>query len=174
MTRRTLQKSFALLAFLILLPFVPADARVESATVVVEGMSCPFCAFGVEKRLKKVQGVGSIEVNMDTGSAAMSASEGESIDFSSLPEAIRKAGFTPGPVDITAVGTVSVGAAEGALFKVSETDQEMLLVNLSAEIEKKIAEFAEAGVRMRVHGALHFHSDELPGFEPDSVEAIEQ
>ena len=82
MTSRTLQKSVALLACLILLPFVPAHAQVESATVVVEGMSCPFCAFGVEKRLKKVRGVGSIEVNMGVGSASMTASEGESIDFS--------------------------------------------------------------------------------------------
>ncbi len=173
MTLRTLQKSVALLACLALLSFASAQARVESATVVVEGMSCPFCAFGVEKRLKKVEGVGSIEVNMDTGSASMSASEGESIDFSSLPEAIRKAGFTPGPVDITAVGTLSAGNEERSLFKVSGTDQEMLLVNLSEEIKKKIAEFSAAGMRMRVKGTLHFHTDEVPALEPNSVEAIE-
>ena len=173
MTLRTLQKSVALLACLILLPFVPAYARVESATVVVEGMSCPFCAFGVEKRLKKVQGVGSIEVNMDVGSASLSASEGESIDFSSIPEAIRKAGFTPGAIDVTAVGTLSAGNEERTLFKVSGTDQEMLLVNLSEEIEATIAELATAGVRVRVNGALHFHPDEVSALEPKSVAAIE-
>ena len=173
MTLRALQKSAALLACLVLLPFVPAHAQVESATVVVEGMSCPFCAFGVEKRLKKVRGVGSIEINMAVGSASLSASEGESIDFSSIPEAIRKAGFTPGAIDVTAVGTVSAENEERALFKVSATDQEMLLVNLSEEIGKKVAEIAAAGVRMRVNGALHFHTDEVPALEPNSVAAIE-
>ena len=173
MVLRISQKTVALLTLFILLPLVLAQAQVESATVVVEGMSCPFCAFGVEKRLKKVQGVGSIEVNMDVGSASMSASEGGSIDFSSIPEAIRKAGFTPGTADLTAIGTVSTGNEEHSLFKVSGTDQEMLLVNLSEEIEKKIAEFAAAGVRMRVNGKLHLHTDEVPALEPNSVAAIE-
>ena len=173
MTLRTLLKSVALLACLVLLSFVPAHARVESATVLVEGMSCPFCAFGVEKRLNKVQGVGSIEVNMDAGSASLGASEGESIDFSSIPEAIRKAGFTPGAIDLTAVGTLAAGNEERTLFKVSGTDQEMLLVNLSAEIEERIAELAAAGVRIRVNGALHFHTDEVSALEPNSVAAIE-
>ncbi len=36
MTLRTLQKSVALLACLVLLSFAPAHARVESATVVVD------------------------------------------------------------------------------------------------------------------------------------------
>ncbi len=173
MTLRTLQKSVALLACLILLPFVPAYARVESATVVVKGMSCPFCAFGVEKRLKKVQGVGSIEIDMGVGSASMSASEGESIDFSSIPEAIRKAGFTPGAIDLTAVGTVRAENEVRTLLEVSSTGQELLLVNLSKEIEKKITELAAAGERMRVRGALHSHTDELPALEPNRVEAIE-
>lgn len=173
MMLRISQKTVALLALFILLPLVPAHAQVESASVVVEGMSCPFCAFGVEKRLKKVQGVGSIEVNMGVGSASMTASEGESIDFSSIPEAIRKAGFTPGAIDVTAAGTVSAENEERTLLKVSGSDQELLLVNLSKEIEKKIAEFAEVGMRMRINGVLHFHSDEVPALEPNSVEAIE-
>ena len=39
MMHRISQKAVALLAFFILLPLVPAWAQVESATVVVEGMS---------------------------------------------------------------------------------------------------------------------------------------
>ena len=167
------QRAFALLALFILLPLVPASAQVEGATVLVEGMSCPFCTFGVEKRLKKVQGVGSVEINMGAGSASMSASEGESIDFSSIPEAIRKAGFTPGAIDLSAVGTLSAGDGERSVFKVSGTDEEMLLVDLSEEIERKIAEFSATGVRMRVHGVLRSHTDELPTLEPNRVTAIE-
>ena len=34
-------------------------------------------------------------------------------------------------------------------------------------------EVAAAGVRTRVDGALHFHTDEAPALEPNSVAAIE-
>lgn len=173
MTRRFFKSDLALLAFALLLAPVPIQARVESATVAVDGMACPFCAFGVEKRLKRVGGVGSIEVNLGASSAALTASDGGSIDVSSIPEAIRKAGFTPGTIEVTAVGTISAEDSERLLFEVSGTDQEMLLVNLSGEIEKKSTEFAAAGVRVRVSGALHLHPEEPPGLEAVKIEAVE-
>lgn len=173
MIRRIFQSGMSLLVFLALSAAVPAQARVESATVIVEGMACPFCAFGVEKRLKKVGGVGSIVVSMGESSASLTASEEGSIDVASIPEAIRKAGFTPGTIEITAVGTISAEDRERPLFEVSGTDQELLLVNLSAEIDKKTADFAAAGVSVRVSGALHVHAEDLAGLEAVRIEAIE-
>jgi len=41
--------------------------QVRSATVEVKGMSCPFCAFGVEKRLGAVAGVDQVIVSMKGG-----------------------------------------------------------------------------------------------------------
>ena len=43
-----------LAGILILLTGV-AQARVSALTVAVDGMACPFCAFGVEKKLKTVK-----------------------------------------------------------------------------------------------------------------------
>ncbi len=173
MTRRIFRNGLALLAFVILSAPVPVQARVERATVAVDGMACPFCAFGIEKRLKRVGGVGSIEVSLGAGSAALTASDEGSIDVSSIPEAIRKAGFTPGTIEVTAVGTISAEDSERPLLEVSGTDQELLLVNLPEEIETKSAELAAAGVEVRVSGALHLHPEELPGLEAVKIEAVE-
>ena len=162
-----------MLALAVLVAPVPSEARIESATVVVEGMACPFCAFGIEKRLKKVGGVGSIEVNLGAGSAALKASDEDSIDVSAIPEAIRKAGFTPGTIEVIAVGTISAEDGESPLLEVSGTDQELVLANLSDEIERKSAEFAANGVEVRLSGALHLHLEELPGLEAAKIEVVE-
>jgi len=159
--------------FVIVSAPVPIQARVESATVVVEGMACPFCAFGVEKRLKKVAGVSSIEVDMGESLASLTAEEGGSIDVSSIPDAIRKAGFTPGTIEVTAVGRISAEDRGRLVFEVSGTDQELFLVNLAQEVAKESADFAAAGVRVRVHGALQFHREGPPGLEVVKIEAVE-
>ena len=39
-----------LLTLIAFVPAPPAQAEIRSATVAVDGMSCPFCAFGIEKR----------------------------------------------------------------------------------------------------------------------------
>lgn len=175
MTRRILRlrNGFALLALTLLSAPVPSEARIESATVVVEGMACPFCAFGIEKRLKKVGGVGSIEVNLGAGSAALTASDGASIDVSNIPEAIRKAGFTPGTIEVTAVGTLSAADRGRLLLEISGSDQELLLVDLSAELERKAAEFATNGVRVRIGGALRLYPEKPAGLEAARIEAVE-
>ena len=81
-------------------------AQVGSATVEVKGMSCPFCAFGVEKRLGAVAGVDRVIVSMKGGSAELTASKGRSVDLVAVPEAVRRAGFTPGRIEATVRGTV--------------------------------------------------------------------
>ncbi len=40
------------------------QAQVTSLTVSVDGLACPFCAYGVEKKLKRVEGVKSIDVRI--------------------------------------------------------------------------------------------------------------
>ncbi len=83
-----------------------AAAQVRSATVQVKGMSCPFCAFGVEKKLGRVPGVAKVEVGMKQGVARLEAGKDASIDVRELPRAVREAGFTPGAVTVVALGTI--------------------------------------------------------------------
>ena len=97
-----------LIVFLVVLGFFAggAAAQVGRATVEVKGMSCPFCAFGVEKRLGAVAGVDRVIVDMKDGSAELTASKGQSIDLAAVPDAVRRAGFTPGRIEVTVRGTV--------------------------------------------------------------------
>lgn len=33
----------------------------------VDGLACPFCAYGIEKKLKAIDGVSDIKVDLDKG-----------------------------------------------------------------------------------------------------------
>lgn len=97
------------LKYMVLLPIMLlfstfAHAGISSMSVTVEGMACPFCAFGVEKRIKKVKGVSSVDVDMRTGKAMITAEPDASIQYRDVPQAVRDAGFTPGEMHISASG----------------------------------------------------------------------
>lgn len=70
------------------------DANEPTATIRVDGLSCPFCAYGLEKHLKKVAGVEGIEINMKSGKAIVHLKPGAQVDDAALKAAVKKAGFT--------------------------------------------------------------------------------
>jgi len=66
----------------------------ESTTTViqVDGLSCPFCTYGLEKQLKKVAGVESVSIDMKEGKATITMQH--RVDDNALRQAVEKAGFT--------------------------------------------------------------------------------
>ena len=93
---RTLR--FLLMAGLLLaapIASVPAqEADGPSATIQVDGLSCPFCAYGLEKHLKKVTGVEGVDINMKDGKAIVRLKSDAQVDDAELKAAVKKAGFT--------------------------------------------------------------------------------
>lgn len=56
------------------------ESTVESpdATVYVDGMACPFCAYGIEKKLKNLGSIQKMEVQLEEGRVLLAFKEGES------------------------------------------------------------------------------------------------
>jgi len=70
------------------------DATGQTATIAVDGLSCPFCAYGLEKNLKKVKGIESVSIDMKTGHAIVALKQGVQVNDQTLRQAVKKAGFT--------------------------------------------------------------------------------
>jgi len=70
------------------------DASEPSATIRVDGLSCPFCAYGLEKHLKKIAGVEGVDINMKDGKAIVHLKPDVQVDDATLKTAVKKAGFT--------------------------------------------------------------------------------
>ncbi len=87
----------------------------------VDGLACPFCAFGIEKKLEALPTVAGIEVQMDEGKVTLELEEGARLDFAALEGAVADAGFTLRKVLIEdVVGTLSRDEAGELLLRSTE------------------------------------------------------
>ncbi len=68
--------------------------------IEIKGLACPYCAYGMEKELKKVAGVEQVEIKLKTGMAYISTPIAQEPTKESLAQIVTDAGFTPGEIEI--------------------------------------------------------------------------
>ena len=129
-----------------------AQARVSALTVAVDGMACPFCAFGVEKRLKTVKGVKSVTVDMKSGSAKLIAMPTETISYQDVPGAVKDAGFTAGDMEITASGIIEKGKYGGFLLRFDGLS--LPLATADSGLTARLLDAAASGKSIELQGAV--------------------
>jgi copper chaperone CopZ len=71
---------------------------VHTIDIQVSGMTCPFCVYGVKKKLEKLPGVARAQVSLDKKLARITPKPGQALDMDGIRKAITEAGFTPGKV----------------------------------------------------------------------------
>ena len=69
------------------------DAR-SAYTLWVDGLACPFCAYGVEKHLGAVAGVERVETDIRSGTLTVFVEGDRTLDEASARKAVEAAGFT--------------------------------------------------------------------------------
>jgi mercuric ion binding protein len=88
-----------LIPALIILLFVSvsgADGQ-ESESVYavgVDGLACPFCSYGVEKQLQKLDGVEQLETDIKLGQVIIQMQAGKTLERDRVEDAIERAGFS--------------------------------------------------------------------------------
>lgn len=90
----------------------------KQVSVRVDGLSCPFCAFGLEKKLKSIEGVEKLEIKVNDGLAILTFKGDAKIDEKLIAKKVKEAGFTPGEIKIrlnTEKEMESVGSQEISL-----------------------------------------------------------
>ncbi len=60
----------------------------------VDGLACPFCAYGIEKQLRRVEGVEAIDVDVKTGRVVVTLAGGHALSEAQARKAVEDAGFT--------------------------------------------------------------------------------
>ena len=71
----------------------------------VDGLACPFCAYGIEKKLNATKGVKDIKIDINSGTVTVTMETGASLSEAQAGQIVKDAGFTlgsfqtvPGPV----------------------------------------------------------------------------
>lgn len=73
----------------------PAHAELNY-TMRVDGMACPYCAYGIEKKLKRIEGVDakSIDIDLETGVVRVTTSDEVTLTEMQMKRLFNDAGFT--------------------------------------------------------------------------------
>ncbi len=60
----------------------------------VDGLACPFCSYGIEKKFKKTPGVTGIEFDLERGLVIVRTAEGVELSEERLQQIVADSGFT--------------------------------------------------------------------------------
>jgi len=60
----------------------------------VDGLACPFCAYGIEKEFTRTEGVESVEIDLKNGLVIVNTSEAKKFSEDQLKTIIDDTGFT--------------------------------------------------------------------------------
>jgi len=86
---------------------------VPDVVVEVEGLSCPFCAYGIEKKFVEREEVDSVFVALEENEVRLWRKPDFELTDSEVKETVEKAGFTPGPIRRPAEGGGGGGGDHG-------------------------------------------------------------
>ncbi len=84
----------------------PAYAQVEDVTITIEGMSCNLCAAGLERSLRRVEGVAAVKVVLASQTATIHLKPGAPLAPAKLRAGVENAGQRLRLVDVRLRGTL--------------------------------------------------------------------
>ena len=65
-----------------------------SVRLKVDGMVCPFCAYGLEKRLKEIKSIDEVLIRVSDGLIQIRTKDDQELTDEALREAVKKSGFS--------------------------------------------------------------------------------
>lgn len=70
-----------------------APAKTTRIVMRVNGLSCPFCAYGLEKKLKTLDAVKDIDVKLKEGRVYLDLEPGQTVSDEALAKMVEESGF---------------------------------------------------------------------------------
>ncbi len=115
----------------------------DNYTVMVDGLGCPFCAYGLEKKFKELKGVKGVKIDMETGQFDFTFPADRPLSIEDVENQVDAAGYT-------AVRT-SINRADGTVVK---SEEKIKTLDESALVTEEIYVFGNCGMcKARIHKA---------------------
>jgi len=162
----------------------PAEAGMQRLVLRVDGLACPFCAYGLEKKLLALPGVTSYDADLREGKVFVGLNASASLPaFERVRDMVKKAGFTLRSVSLTATGTLS-RTAEGWVLAPNDSSRLLLYEirtgqepddgdrpppALSEALTARLTTWERQRIVVEVTGTLHTHEDRLPAMALEDI-----
>jgi len=167
----------------------PLLAQIEQVILRVDGLACPFCAYGLEKKCIQLDGVTNYDADLREGKVYVDLTEDVKIDLNAFRKAVKEAGFTlrhiflraKGSIEKTETGfTLVVGGSHEPLllfesekmvneYHQGENPQNLVL---GKDLSEKLAEYALKGKEVLIEGAVHEHAGLPAGLAVERMEIL--
>jgi copper chaperone CopZ len=108
-----------------------AHAEYEQVNLTVFGMDCAPCAHAIHVSMKGIQGVNTVDVDLNTGLVSIKLTSGNSAAMRQFNEAVEKNGFTHKDANVVVRGQLS-GSAQAPFLDVTGTKDRYALTALTA------------------------------------------
>ncbi|MEO9885055.1 MAG: heavy metal-associated domain-containing protein [Balneola sp.] len=114
-----------------ILIFLPTKTKAQLLEVkqTVYGMDCSPCAHGLEKRIKKMDGVQSASVSLNNGLLSAVLNKENKLTLEELRNAIENSGFKAQSADIVVQGSLTKGEGKSFILKVSSGEEFLLIAD---------------------------------------------
>jgi mercuric ion binding protein len=152
-------------------------AEVQEVTLRVDGLACPFCAYGLEKKIKKLEGFESLDIKINQGKVIVAWRKDKPLDIESIDNAVDNAGFTLRGVKGNFIGRVVKEDGKIFLLLDGPVKQRFYLYEASAIKEKtklnhkieasnkafsdtmrnRLERLTSKAVQVRINGPVHAH-----------------
>lgn len=170
-------KQLLIIFCLLLVNISPCFAEIKRINVGVDGISCPFCVLGIEKKLNTLAFIKSTEFHLKDGVAELTLKPNSTFNIKAIKQAVKEAGFTFRDINLTVTGNIASENANLALESAGDKTlfvlydkahiwKEILSKNPEALEEKTKQLFLiakEKGKSVTITGKIHEHADMPPG-----------
>ena len=116
------------------LVLLAAHAEYEQVNLTVFGMDCAPCAHAIHVSMKGIQGVDTVDVDLNTGLVTIKLIPGNSASMRQFMQAVEKNGFTHKGADIVVRGKLA-GSANAPVLEVSGTQDRYALSPATATLD---------------------------------------
>jgi cation transport ATPase len=107
-----------------------AHAEYQQVNLTVFGMDCAPCAHAIHVSMKGIQGVNTVDVDLNTGLVSIQLTPGNSAAMHQFNEAVEKNGFTHKDAAVIVRGELS-GSAQAPFLDVTGTKDHYALTPLA-------------------------------------------
>ena len=123
-------KKILALGLLSLTPLA-VQAEYKEVNLTVFGMDCAPCAHAIHVSMKGIQGVNTVDVDLNTGLVSIKLASGNSAVMRQFNEAVEKNGFTHKDANIIVRGQLS-GSTQAPFLEVTGTKDRYALTPIAA------------------------------------------
>ena len=131
----------------LLLP-LGAQAQLSEVKQTVFGMDCAPCAYGLEKRIQKMDGIESVSVSLNDGVLNATLKQNNVLTLKAIRQAVEESGFKAKEATISASGTIIKNESGNYILETNAGERFML----KAENKSTFDRISEAEGAITVSG----------------------